>query len=179
MAKNLVMCGVESTYLDYLREFDGNVSKDPKKRRKFVGILFEIGDHLYCAPLSSPKPKHQTMSDKAPDIYKIDGGVLGLINLNNMIPVLESTIVSVDIDNEPDKKYKELMTDQIILIRKDEELIKKKARKLYQIVKSNKQPKLNERCCKYQLLEGIASQYGQADSITLAETAAAPQHNLD
>ncbi|ART78727.1 hypothetical protein B4U37_21690 (plasmid) [Sutcliffiella horikoshii] len=155
----MMLCGIESSYLDFLRKTDKNVSTDPTKNRKFVGILFEVNGYIYCAPLTSPKPKHKKMSDKQPDIYKVDSGKLGLINLNNMIPVTESVIIRIDINKEPQEDYRNLMTKQMIHIRKDEDLIKKKANKLYKIVGSGKQPKLNDRCCDFIELEKAAPGY--------------------
>ena len=47
--------------LDYLRNFDYRVSynANEKELRPFVGVLFEIGEIKYFAPLSSPKYKQQ------------------------------------------------------------------------------------------------------------------------
>jgi protein AbiQ len=105
MSKTIRISGVQSVYLDYLRQFDRLVSEDPTQNRKFVGIILEVNGHSYCAPLSSPKPKHQSISDKAPDVVKIDEGRLGIINLNNMIPILPSAIIPIDIANVPDQQY--------------------------------------------------------------------------
>ncbi|BCJ87281.1 type III toxin-antitoxin system ToxN/AbiQ family toxin [Effusibacillus dendaii] len=127
--------------------------------------------HSYCAPLSSPKPKHQHISDKAPDIIKIDDGKLGVINLNNMIPVLPSVIIPIDIASEPDQQYRQLLTKQMLFIRANEGLVKKKAKRLYQIVKSKKQPKLNNRCCYFSLLEQMSLQFGIVSPITAEEVA--------
>ena len=51
-----------------------------------VGVLFKIDSKEYFAPLSSPKPKHLKMKNYV-DFFKIDNGLLGVINFNNMIPV--------------------------------------------------------------------------------------------
>ncbi len=178
---DFVLCGIENSYLTYLRAHDSTVSLDPTQNRKFIGVLFEINGFKYCAPLTSPKPKHARMSDKQPDIYKIDGGALGLINLNNMIPIFdEGVIIDIDIEQEKNAHYKALMKKQMIHLRKDEEPIKKKAKKLYSIVKSGKQPKLNDRCCKFLLLEGVASLYNTAQTAAAVQplqTTQTPQQN--
>ena len=50
---------VNSRYCDYLRKTDPCVpyTMDRKSVRPFVGIVVEIHDFCYYAPLTSPKPK--------------------------------------------------------------------------------------------------------------------------
>jgi protein AbiQ len=172
MSKSIKISGVQSVYLEYLRQYDGNVSRDPTQNRKFVGVILEIEGHNYLAPLSSPKEKHALIADKALDVYKLDGGTLGIVNLNNMIPVLKSTIIDIDIAKEKDNSYRNLLNKQVLFLRADEELIKKKAKKLYQIVNSGKQSKLNVRCCKYKLLEQMSLNFGIVLPTTIQEIAA-------
>ena len=160
MGKTLKICGVQPAYLNYLRAYDPLVSLDPKQNRKFVGIILEVNGHQYCAPLSSPKPKHRTISDNAVDVVKINGGKLGVINLNNMIPVHESAIIKIDISQVSDEQYRRLLTNQAIFIRSNEQTIMKKASRLYSIIKSQKQPKLNARCCNYAALEAAVFRFG-------------------
>lgn len=74
---NLKLCNIDKNVMDI---------SGKKSKRPFVGVLFTIGDMYYLAPLSSPKPKHLKMKNMI-DFLKIDDGKLGIINLNNMIPV--------------------------------------------------------------------------------------------
>ena len=172
MSKTLKICSVEYTYLDYLRQYDHKVSQDPTQRRKFIGILFEVNAHAYCAPMSSPKPKHLRIANDAPDVIKIDQGQLGIISLNNMIPVVLSAIFPVDISTIPDPQYRELLRKQSRFIRAHEPAIIKKTIRLYHIVISGKQTKLNDRCCHFSLLEHVAEQFGLVPSQAVQETAA-------
>ena len=172
MSKTLKICSVEYNYLDYLRQYDHKVSKDPTQRRKFIGILFEVNGHAYCAPMSSPKPKHLRIANDAPDVIKIDQGQLGIINLNNMIPVIPSAIFPIDISQIPDPQYRELLRKQSRFIRAHEPTIMKKAIRLYRIVISGKQPTLNDRCCHFSLLEQVAAQFGLISSQAVQESAA-------
>ena len=55
-----------------------------KFKRKYIGILFNINEKLYIAPLSSYKKKHDNMKERI-DFIKI--GDKSVINLNNMFPV--------------------------------------------------------------------------------------------
>ena len=47
------------------------------------------------------------------------GVLLGKIKLNIMIPVPKECLTLYDLDNEPDTKYKDLVTDELVCIRKN------------------------------------------------------------
>lgn len=113
--KKLVLVRLDSNYCDYLRQFDN------KKLRPFIGVLFEVNNCKYFAPLSSPKPKHETMKTTL-DFLKIAGGDLGAINFNN--------IIKIDLDKEcltkTEERYIKLLKEQIFwLNRNDEKLYDK------------------------------------------------------
>lgn len=57
MVKKFKLVIIDSKYCDYLREFDDRVPYNfsKKENRPFVGILFEIENIKYFAPLSSRK----------------------------------------------------------------------------------------------------------------------------
>ena len=88
MNKTLELVKINSNYCDYLRKYDEKVpyNKNTKELRPFVGILFVVHDCEYFAPLSSPKPKHIQIKNNL-DFYKINNGIFGVVNFNNMIPV--------------------------------------------------------------------------------------------
>lgn len=71
MILNLKIVKVDSKYCDYLRKYDNKVSYNMKEKeqRPFVGILFEIDNIQYFAPLSIPRPKHLKMRN-ALDFFK-------------------------------------------------------------------------------------------------------------
>lgn len=177
MTTRLRLCEIQHTYLEYLRQFEPKVSLDSTQTRKFIGVLFEVLGHYYCAPLSSPKTKHRTMSDQTPDVVKIDNGILGIINLNNMIPVVQQAIIPIEITQVENIQYRNLLTKQMRFIRDNEEKIQKKARRLYSIVKSGKHPSLNARCCHYSLLEEIAVQFSVVSHDGMMEVAAGSEEN--
>jgi protein AbiQ len=161
MSNKIYLCSIKDHYIDYLREFDKTVLKNKNSKRKYIGVLFEIDDKNYYAPLASPKPKHLKISNKAPDIVKIDNGELGVINLNNMIPVPESEIINFNINNVEDEKYKNLLRDQVKYIQLNRKNIIKKAKRLYSIFNSGKHPLINARCCNFKLLERKCAQYSK------------------
>ncbi len=151
---------VNSRYCDYLRKFDYRVSYNSgnKELRPFVGVLLEINKCKYFAPLSSPKPKHIRMKNQV-DFYKIDSGKLGAINLNNMIPILDSEYTYANInlndilcDNE--RKYRIMLSNQLHWLNRHGINLRYKAKKLYENrVKNTLPERIKDRCCDFQLLE--------------------------
>lgn len=129
MSKKLKLVVIDSDYCDYLRNWDKRVPYNfsRKENRPFVGVLFNVGDAEYFAPLSSPKEKHKIMRNMV-DFLKIDDGNLGVVNFNNMIPVTKDNykIINFKIKNELPKLYNKLLKEQIYwLIRHDDKLYKK------------------------------------------------------
>ena len=104
MKDSLTLVRLNSEYCEYLRKYDDKVPYNYKEKelRPFIGVLFRIGNLMYFAPLSSPKPKHIRLKSKL-DFLKIDNGKLGAINFNNMLPVTEQNIIKLDLDKEASK----------------------------------------------------------------------------
>ena len=158
---------IDYMYCDYLRKYDKRVvyNKGKKELRPFIGVLFSIGDKEYFAPLSSPKPKHQIMKNNI-DFFKIDNGTLGVINFNNMIPVVESALLLIDIDAMEDSKYQRLLQNQYKCIKADREQIQLTAKRLRDtLFKKDEElngndKKIKERCCDLPLLEEVVKHYG-------------------
>ena len=88
MYKKIKIVKVDSDYCIFLRKYDDKVSYNAgnKELRPFVGILFTVNNCEYFAPLSSPKPKHIKLKNTL-DLIKINDGIYGVVNFNNMIPV--------------------------------------------------------------------------------------------
>ena len=158
---------IDYMYCDYLRKYDKRVvyNKGKKELRPFIGVLFSIGDKEYFASLSSPKPKHQIMKNNI-DFFKIDNGTLGVINFNNMIPVVESALLLIDIDAMEDSKYQRLLQNQYKCIKADREQIQLTAKRLRDTLfrkdeeLNGNDKKIKERCCDLPLLEEVVKHYG-------------------
>lgn len=109
---------VDTQYCEYLRKFDKCVpyTMQSKATRPFIGILFNVNNHTYYAPLSSPKPKHQKMKNQI-DFIKINQGIWGAINLNNMIPINAKFATKINPNdlnrNYDDKAYRNLLNNQL------------------------------------------------------------------
>ena len=80
------------------------------------------------------------------------GKVIGVLDLNNMIPVRSDVIQKIDIrinsnDSPTERHYKNLIIDQLTFCQKKQEIIVAKANKLYCMVeKKNASMQLKRRC---------------------------------
>ena len=126
--------------------------------------MLDIAGIKYYAPLTSPKPKHLKMKNDK-DFRKINNGVYGAINFNNMIPVCDGCVYEIDIANEPDVQYKNLLLNQLRYINQDIKTIIKVASDLRQLYLSEDalltrhEQDVKNRCCNFILLEQIHKQY--------------------
>lgn len=164
-------------YSEYLRSFDKRVpdvkQTNKKENRPFIGILISVNGLYYCAPLSSPKPKHLKMKNSQ-DFLKINNGIWGAINFNNMMPVTMDVINKIDIkilpsDTQYIKNYKNLLQNQLSWCTNNEKKIFKISHKLYQLVIDGKaSPTLLNRCCDFKLLEEKAAEYNIANKKNIA-----------
>ena len=149
---------IEEDFISYLRQFDTKVAENKKQTRPYVGIVLEINSIKYYAPFSSPKPKHKKMKN-AKDFRKINNGMYRAINFNNMIPVLDSALIEIDIANITDVKYRRLLQNQYNSIKSDEKGILKTAENLRNLIfdeeknLSEHDKIIKQRCCNLVLLE--------------------------
>ena len=152
---------VDDDYINFLRDYDKKVSEnkeeDRKHPRKYIGVVFMIGTVKYLAPLSSYKhDKHDRMKD-ALDFIKI--GNYGVLNLNNMIPIIDTAITKIYFDTVEDEKYKDLLENEYQIIKTKKDKILKNSNILYYQVTKYKAPHLIARCCDFKLLETVSQQY--------------------
>ena len=136
--KSFNIVQVDYKYCDFLRKFDERVPYNygKKELRPFIGILFEVGEVEYFAPLSSPKKKHLTMEDGV-DFIKIDKGKLGAINFNNMLPLIKGSYEIIKVEGMDDINYRKLLTKQIRWLNRYYDSICHKAKRLYNSYKYN------------------------------------------
>ena len=93
------------------------------------------------------------MNDKAIDIYKINKGILGVINLNNMIPAPMECLTEV-LKTITDKTYKILLEKQITYINDNKkELLKKVNQFQLRYRKGHLSETIINRCCNFIVLE--------------------------
>ena len=95
------------------------------------------------------------------------------MNFNNMIPVCDSDLILIDINNEPDVAYKNLLISQYFELNKIEKEICSKADKLYVLAQTNdsslstNDKKVKARCCNFKLLEEKLAVYAASKIATL------------
>ena len=157
--KTLKIYYIDTNYINYLRKFDNRVAYNKNKARPYVGVVYTFNNQTYFAPLSSPKPKHLTMNEKAVDIFKIKDGELGIVNINNMIPTPTSCLTEV-LPLVKDKQYRKLIIEQTTYLNdhKRELLDKVKQFKL-RYDKGHLSSRLRKRCCDFNLLGEKCRQY--------------------
>ena len=159
-----------SNYLKYLGIYENKVSL--KANRPFIGIVFKVNNKEYFAPLSSPKEKHKRMKTNI-DFFKIDKGNLGIINFNNMIPVINNDLCRNKLDlemlskslNTDDIKYFRLLKNQLKYCEKNKNIILAKAEKIYNIFTKNleklseSQKKMYRRVNNFKVLEHASKEF--------------------
>ena len=169
----------DERYCSFLRQEDPRVTytMDDKANRPFVGVVFEIKNMKYYAPLTSPKPKHKKMKNQM-DFQKINGGEWGAINFNNMIPIHIDSLKDVEVQKLPDvteedKRYKNLLENQLSWCNANKNAITSKADKLYRIITDDneaKDPKfanLIKRCCNFKLNEERYIEYCKINNFSI------------
>lgn len=148
-------------YLHYLRTFEQNVfvAKEDKMR---IGVVVPVQDTLYFIPITSKKKKQQHMKRQV-DVFQIENGELGQLNINNMIPVSKAVIHFVKFDEVKDTKYKTLLQKQYFYLKKHEQSLLKQVKKVYDVVTSERdndfEKQLRERSCNFKRLEVLMNYY--------------------
>lgn len=164
MAKTLKIYYLDENYINFLRKFDSKVAYNKNTTRPYIGIVYTFHGLNYFAPLSSPKQKHLCMKAKAIDIFKIDNGKLGIVNINNMIPTPIECISEV-LPKVKDEKYKTLIENQTTYINNHKKQLYTKVenfRKLYD--KKHLPENVMKRCCDFKLLEEKCKEYIEKQS---------------
>jgi len=157
-------------YIAYLTTFDNRVPQVDKgpllRQRPLIGVVLEIEGNKFYAPVSSPKAKHLKMKNSK-DFIKIDSGTYGVINLNNMVPVLDKYVQEIDIVNYPimskdDLNYVNLLSNQLTWCNSHKQDITERAKALYHtIINGLGNEGLTSRCCNFKLLVEKSKEYNK------------------
>lgn len=158
---NIRFYEINAKYVDYLAPYAPHLFHNSKKgqanQRKYIGIVFQINDMEYFAPLSSFKPKHEKMKEGL-DFIKILR--YAVINLNNMFPVPYSERVYVNFETIKDPNYKSLLLAEYRYIKSVQKKIQKNAAALYKHKQINGDSTLlARRCNDFALLEDKCRSY--------------------
>lgn len=138
-----------------------------KANRPFVGVIVIMDTQKYCIPLTSPnKDKFKVKSKedfiKIPDPkLKDEHGApktIGILNLNNMIPVSDEFIQKVDLSSSGKTEFnKNLLINDLRWCRENSSVIINRANRLYNKVTltPDKDRNLTRRCCDFKKLEEV------------------------
>ena len=147
--EELKIYSVTDSYIEYLRKANPNVYSNKignrTHTRKYVGVVIRIGAYNYYIPMSSPKDTdyqvagdHKVIKKSIVPIIRIvvknsvgENELKGTLRISHMIPVPDSELELYDLEHEPDEKYKDLVQDEIIFIRKNQQKIVGNAKLLY------------------------------------------------
>ncbi|MCI9671927.1 MAG: type III toxin-antitoxin system ToxN/AbiQ family toxin [Lawsonibacter sp.] len=149
---------VREDYIEFLHKMDNRVQHNKGQRRPYVGIVLKIGSFDYYVPLESPKPNHVNLKSGGP-VLKLDGGALGIMGFNNMIPVHKHQLLNFDILAEPDERYRALLLKQLDYCEKNRALIFARAQKTYEKAVAGNNPFYQKVCCNFKRLEACCGKY--------------------
>lgn len=134
---------VSDSYINYLHTLEPKIHQNyPNATKPQVGILLNINEHQYIAPLSSYNtPQKALKYDKIKNktIFKIwDDSVtpmksLAVIHINNMYPIIQTEIEWMDFSLE-DPGYQIVLNKEYSYIDKHKEAIREQAKELYDAV---------------------------------------------
>ena len=159
--ERLKFYNIDDEYIKYLYQFDNKVPFNKNNKRPYIGIILEINNMTYFAPMFSPKLQHNKY--KSNSTYIKIGENLGLIRLNNMIPVCKKNLRYIDFNKIQDQKYRNLLIQQNNFIQLHTEKIRNTANKLYQFVTKDKKEFFIKICCDFKLLESKCKLYNNIE----------------
>ena len=159
--ENIKFYEINAAYVDYLAPYAPHLFHNRQEgevnERKYIGVVLQVGENDYFAPLSSFKPKHQRMKEGL-DFIKIRR--YAVINLNNMFPVPPSACSYVDFSTVRDTRYRDLLLAEYRFVKSIQDKIRKNAAALYKHkLSSGDSTPLAKRCNDFPLLEAMCAKY--------------------
>lgn len=163
---------VDKQYVSYLKQFDNKIEdiNYSERLKPYIGILITIDEVDYYVPISSVKEKHYSMKEDI-DFIKItaDDRILGVLNLNNMIPIDNENVKVLKYkeieeyrkfkDDKEKRLYISLLSYELGVINEKIDKIKNNAIKLYNEKIKRPNSKISRRCCDFKLLEEKCREY--------------------
>lgn len=175
MSSELNLYLVNAKYVRNLMNAEKRASKDNrcntilsvspqrnKQGRPYVGIIVVANDRKYCIPLSSAdeKKKYEKMRENITmrKIRDDDNNVIGILNINNMIPVREEYLEFFDTeiysgDTEKQIEFKKTCSAELKWCRDHLSEIERYAKNLYEIICSDASFGKRSICPHYTALE--------------------------
>ena len=175
MSNDLNLYMVNAKYVRNLMNAEKRASKDNrcntilsvspqcnKQGRPYVGIIVVANDRKYCIPLSSAneKKKYENMRENITmrRIRDDDDNVIGILNINNMIPVRDEYLELFDTeiyegDTEKQAEFKKTCAAELKWCRDHLSEIERFAKNLYEIICSDASFGKRSICPHYSALE--------------------------
>ncbi len=156
---------VSEEYINFLKNYEKNKRGKTKvpnikysSRNKFsFGAVLEINTVKYYVSVSSFSKKQE-----ANILIRVPGDkkeIKGSLRFNYMIPVPDFCLERLEIKNIEDKNYRLLLNKEYRFCINNEDRIRKKAEKIYYMVKNNKKQILTDNSCDFQILEEAYKEY--------------------
>lgn len=137
---------------------DSKVQYNKGAKRPYIGVVFSFGGFKYFVPMESPKPNHVNIK-AGKHILKLDNGKYGILGFNNMMPVHKDALIELNINAEPDQKYRELLKRQASLCNRMKADILNHAQMTYFDVVRGKNKFLLSISCDFKALEAACKKY--------------------
>ena len=175
MSNDLNLYMVNAKYVRNLMNAEKRASKDNrcntilsispqrnKQGRPYVGIIVVANDRKYCIPLCSAdeKKKYENMRENITmrKIRDDDNNVIGILNINNMIPVRDEYLELFDTeiydgDTEKQAEFKKTCAAELKWCRDHLSEIERFAKSLYEIICSDASFGKRSICPHYKALE--------------------------
>lgn len=149
---------IQDKYINFLHSGDQRVQFNKDHKRPYVGIVLNIHNVDYYVPLESPKPNHENIRSGGP-VLKLDNGKLGVMGFNNMIPVPKCALLTFDFSDVHDKKYYNLLIDELNYCNHNKKIIYHRAEITYKKATSGNVPLYSKVCCDFKKLEVMSRKY--------------------
>lgn len=185
---------VSQDYVDFLRELDNNVCDNKGSSRPYIGIVLEVNNNKYLAPLTSPyhynekgeKNKKEYLNNKKYKriVHPINDEEFGWVRVGNMIPVYRDVIEPIIIAELSDEKLKNRLIEQWNYFKNLDvvKVIENQANELYSKRYDNDNYYLADIVCDYKLLEEKCCEYKKIidkDTETLYDEVRNIQFDID
>lgn len=170
---NLNFYILDTAYVEYLKNTEiaargfsrvpDMVYEKSRKQKFLCGIVLSINEMDYYVPVTSFKKK-------MPDNFLIEaekGKVTSSLRFNYMFPVPKDILTIKNISKEPDDKYKILLSKELKYCIKNQDEIRRLAKRTYKRVVMGKDNGLVHNSCDFALLEKAYISYCQENGIEL------------
>lgn len=149
----LIFYAINPDYLDYLRNVDSKVPEcvESGHTKPFCGIVLEINNQKFYAPISSFNQNQQTNF-----IIKDGERPISSIRFCFMIPVPDEVLTRIDFSKE-EPNYRALLEKEYRYCKQNIDTIRKKAQRVYNLCQ--KQNPLSNSCCNFKDLEVACKAY--------------------